>query len=402
MSTFHYTARDSLSGREFTKVIVADNKESAIAELLRRNLLVIEIEESKAAEAASKVTGKISANELSVFTRQIATMLDSGLSLVVTLQGLSEQTNNKYMKKVIEGITSKIETGATFTEALSAYSKNFSKLYLAMVEAGEKSGKLADILARLASYLEAAERLRKKVKSATMYPIIVMSIAVLITIFLLVKVVPQFEKIFTGFGADLPAPTQILLDVSGFLQNNILLLIAAIVGGIVGFKFFVKTPNGQAMWDAAKLKFPVFGPLMHKVSLSRFNRTTATLIRSGVPLIEVLEIVSRTVGNVKMESAILDATEKVRVGESLSSSLARNPIFPTMILRMVTAGEQTGQIDNMMERVADVLDDEVDTTLAGLSSLIEPMLIVFLGVTIGGIVLAMFLPIFKMTEVINQ
>lgn len=391
-----------MSGREFTEVIVADNKESAIAELLRRNLLVIEIEESKAAEAASKVTGKISANELSVFTRQMATMLDSGLSLVVSLQGLAEQTNNKYMKKVIEGITSKIESGATFSEALNSYSKNFSKLYLAMVEAGEKSGNLADILARLSTYLESAERLRKKVKSATMYPIIVMSIAVIITIFLLVKVVPQFEKIFSGFNAELPAPTQILLDTSAFLQANILGLIFFIIAVIVGFKLGIKTPTGRAIWDAARLKIPVFGPIMHKVSLSRFNRTTSTLIRAGVPLIEVLEIVSRTVGNVKMESAIVKTAEKVRVGESLSSSLARNSIFPTMTLRMVTAGEQTGRIDAMMERVADVLDDEVDTTLAGLSSLIEPMLIVFLGVTIGGIVLAMFMPIFKMTEIINQ
>lgn len=391
-----------MSGREFTKVIVADNKETAIAELLRRNLLVIEIEESKAAEAAAKVTGKISANELSIFTRQIAIMLDSGLSLVVSLQGLSEQTTNKYMKKVVEGITSKIESGATFSEALNAYSKNFSKLYLAMVEAGEKSGKLADILCRLAGYLESAERLRKKVKSATMYPIIVMSIAVIITMFLLIKVVPQFEKIFSGFDAELPALTQLLLDVSAFMQSNVLVILVGIAAGITGFKFAIKTPTGRAMWDAAKLKFPIFGPLMHKVSLSRFNRTTATLIRSGVPLIEVLEIVSRTVGNVKMESAIVKASEKVRVGESLSHGLSQNPIFPIMNLRMVTAGEQTGQIDSMMERVADVLDDEVDTTLAGLSSLIEPMLIVFLGVTIGGIVLAMFMPIFKMTEIINQ
>lgn len=402
MSTFHYTARDSLSGREFSKVIVADNKETAIAELLRRNLLVINIEESKAAEAASKATGTVKAAELCVFTRQMAVMLDSGLSLVVSLQGLAEQTSNKYMKQVIEAITNKIESGSTFSEALQPHKKVFSKLYLAMVEAGEKSGKLADILSRLSSYLEAAEKLRKKVKSATMYPIVVMSIAVLITVFLLVKVVPTFEKIFSGFGAELPALTQALLDLSEFLQNNILLLIVGLIASIVGFKYFIKTPTGRDFWDAARLKFPIFGPVMHKVSLSRFSRTTSTLIRSGVPLIEVLEIVARTVGNVKMEQAINDAAEKVRIGEPLSASLSKNPIFPTMILRMVTAGEQTGQIDGMMERVADVLDDEVDTTLAGLSSLIEPLLIVFLGVTIGTIVLAMFMPIFKMTEIINN
>ncbi len=402
MSTFYYTARDSMSGREFTKVIVADNKQTAIAELLKRDLLVIEIEESKAAEAAAKATGTISASELSLFTRQLATMIDSGLSLIVSLQGLSEQTNNKYLKKVIEGITSKIESGSTFSEALQSYRKHFTKLYMAMVEAGEKSGNLANILARLANYLESAERLRKKVKSATTYPVIVISIALIITTFLLVQVVPQFEKIFAGFGADLPAPTQILLDVSGFLKSNIFGLFFLLIGLIAGFKLAIKTPTGRALWDAARLKIPIFGPLMHKVSLSRFNRTTSTLVKSGVPLIEVLEIVSRTVGNVKMESAILRTAEKVRIGESLSSSLAKNSIFPTMTLQMVTAGEQTGKIDEMMERVANVLDDEVETTLSGLSSLIEPMLIVFLGVTIGGIVLAMFLPIFKMTEIVNQ
>ncbi len=402
MSTFHYTARDSLSGREFSKVIVADNKETAIAELLRRNLLVINIEESKAAEAASRASGSVKTLELAVFTRQLATMLDSGLSLVVSLQGLAEQTQNKYMRQVIENVTAKIESGSTFSEALGYHKKVFNKLYLAMSEAGEKSGKLADILARLATYLESAEKLRKKVKSATMYPIVVMSIAILITVFLLVKVVPTFEKIFTGFGADLPMLTQALLDLSDFLQNNILFLMGGFIVFIFGFKYFIKTPAGRDFWDASKLKFPIFGPIMHKVSLSRFARTTSTLIRSGVPLIEVLEIVSRTVGNVKMEQAVMAAMEKVRVGESLSSSLNKNPIFPIMILRMVTAGEQTGRIDGMMERVADVLDEEVDTTLAGLSSLIEPMLIVFLGVTIGTIVLAMFMPIFKMTEVINK
>lgn len=402
MSTFQYTARDSVSGREFSKVIVADNKETAIAELLRRNLLVMNIEESKAAEAASKATGKVTTAELAIFTRQIATMLDSGLSLVSSLQGLAEQTNNKFMKQVIENVTNRIESGSTFSESLTNHKKVFPQLYLAMVEAGEKSGKLADILSRLSSYMEAAEKLRKKVKSATMYPIVVMSIAMIITVFLLVKVVPTFENIFSGFGAELPALTQMLLDLSEFMQKNILLLIGGVFATIFGFKAFIKTPSGRDFWDGARLKFPVFGDIMHKVSLSRFARTTSTLIRSGVPLIEVLEIVSRTVGNVKMEKAINHAAEKVRTGESLTSSLNKNPIFPTMILRMVTAGEQTGQIDNMMERVADVLDDEVDTTLSGLSSLIEPMLIVFLGVTIGTIVLAMFMPIFKMTEIINK
>ena len=193
-----------------------------------------------------------------------------------------------------------------------------------------------------------------------------------------------------------------MLDVSGFLKSNIFGLFFLLIGLIAGFKLAIKTPTGRALWDTARLKIPIFGPLMHKVSLSRFNRTTSTLVKSGVPLIEVLEIVSRTVGNVKMESAILRTAEKVRIGESLSSSLAKNSIFPTMTLQMVTAGEQTGKIDEMMERVANVLDDEVETTLSGLSSLIEPMLIVFLGVTIGGIVLAMFLPIFKMTEIVNQ
>jgi type IV pilus assembly protein PilC len=270
-----------------------------------------------------------------------------------------------------------------------------------MVAAGEKGGLLAEILARLAVYLENAARLRKKVKSAMMYPTVVTVVAILITTFLLIKVVPVFGDIFSSFGAKLPAPTQFLIHLSEFVKKYILLLLLAGGGAVYGWIYFIQTKPGRLFWDTNRIRLPIFGPIAHKICLARFTRTLASLVRSGVPILEVLQIVSQTVGNVVMEKAIRVASTDIEKGDSISTALSKHPVFPTMIIRMVTAGEQTGKIDNMLERISDFLDEEIETVLSGLTSLIEPILIVFLGVVVGGMVICMFLPIFKMSEIVS-
>jgi type IV pilus assembly protein PilC len=388
------------SGREIRNSIDAASEQAAVAVLLNRNLLIVTIQE-KMSKKGRTSGGSVPLSDLVVFTRQLATMLDAGLAMVQTLQALAEQTSNKVMRQVIKDICSRVEGGDNFSTALQKHPKVFNRLYTCMVDAGEKGGLLADILARLATYLENTARMRKKIKSAMTYPTVVTLVAVAITIFLMVKVVPVFGDIFKGFGAKLPTPTLYLIAVSEFLQKTILYLLPLGGGMVYGWFAFIKTKRGLEFWDRIRIKLPIFGSIAHKICLSRFTRTLASLIRSGVPILEVLNIVANTCGNVIMEKAIRTSASDIERGDSISNSLGKHPIFPSMVIRMLTAGEQTGKIDSMLERVANFLDDEIETTLSGLTSLIEPLLIVFLGVVVGGIVICMFLPIFKMTEIIN-
>jgi len=400
MPSYTYLARESATGREIRSAVEASSESAAIAALLNRNLLVVSIQE-KIGRKGKTAGGKVALADLVVFTRQLATMIDAGLAMVQSLQALAEQTSNKVMRDVIKDVTVRVEGGDSFSEALQKHPKVFSKLYFCMVGAGEKGGLLADILARLATYLENTARLRAKVKSAMMYPIAVTIVAIGITIFLLIKVVPVFGDIYSSFGANLPAPTRFLMAISNFMQRFFFLLFIVAGGAIWGWLYFIKTPPGRAFWDAKRIKLPIFGVIAHKICLARFTRTLSSLIRSGVPILEVLAIVQNTVGNVVMENAVKTASSDIERGESISAALSKHPVFPTMIIRMVTAGEQTGKIDTMLERISDFLDEEIETTLSGLTSLIEPILIVFLGVMVGGIAICMFLPIFKMTEIIN-
>jgi type IV pilus assembly protein PilC len=400
MSAYSYVARETATGREIRSSIEAATEQAAIAALLNRNLLVVSIQE-KIGKKGRTSGGKVGLADLVVFTRQLATMIDAGLAMVQSLQALAEQTTNKVMRDVIKDVCTRVEGGDSFSEALQKHPKAFSRLYVCMVGAGEKGGLLAEILSRLAVYLENAARLRKKVKSAMMYPTVVTVVAILITIFLLVKVVPVFGEIFSSFGAKLPAPTQFLIDLSHFVQKFIIVILLGGGGAVYAWFYFIKTPTGRTFWDTYRIKLPIFGSIAHKICLARFTRTLASLVRSGVPILEVLQIVSQTVGNVVMERAIKTAALDIERGESISVALAKHPVFPVMIIRMVTAGEQTGKIDNMLERIADFLDEEIETTLSGLTALIEPILIVFLGVVVGGMVICMFLPIFKMPEIVS-
>jgi type IV pilus assembly protein PilC len=400
MPSYSYVARETATGREIRSFVDATTEQGAIAALLNRNLLVVSIQE-KVSKKGKTAGGKVALSDLVIFTRQLATMIDAGLAMVQSLQALAEQTTNKVMRDIIKDVCTRVESGDSFSEALQKHPKAFDKLYFSMVSAGEKGGLLAEILARLATYLENTARLRKKVKTSMMYPVVVSVVAVLITIFLLVKVVPVFGDIFSSFGAKLPAPTQFLIDLSNFFKKWIILIVLGMGGSVYGWLYFIKTKAGRELWDSRRIKLPIFGSLAHKICLARFTRTLASLIRSGVPILEVLQIVSQTVGNVVMEKAIKAAASDIERGESISNALGKHPIFPTMIIRMVTAGEQTGKIDAMLERISDFLDEEIETTLSGLTSLIEPILIVFLGVVVGGMVICMFLPIFKMSDIVN-
>jgi type IV pilus assembly protein PilC len=400
MPSYTYLAREAGSGREIRSHVEAATEQAAIANLLNRNLLVVSIQE-KIGRRGRTAGGRVALADLVVFTRQLATMIDAGLAMVQCLQGLADQASSKVMRDVIRDVCTRVESGDSFSVALTKHPKVFNRLYVSMVDAGEKGGLLAEVLARLATYLENTARLRKKVKSSMMYPTAVTIVAIAITTFLLVRVVPVFGEIYDGFGAELPGPTKFLMTLSDLIRHNLLYITPALGLVIYGWFAYIKTKPGREFWDRTRLRLPIFGSIAHKICLARFARTLASLVRSGVPILEVLNIVANTAGNVVMEKAVRTASTDIERGDGISAALGKHPIFPSMIIRMMTAGEQKGKIDAMLERVADFLDEEIETTLSGLTSLIEPILIVFLGVVVGGIVVCMFLPIFKMSEIIS-
>ncbi len=404
MITFSYQARDA-SGKIVSGIQDALNEDNAVTSLMSRGLMVLSLQQKAAAGRVRKKVWKVKETDLVLFTRQLSTMVEAGISLVQALTALYDQSDPKRQKglrEVISDVTTRVQGGETFNESIGKHPRVFDRLYVSMVKAGEHGGLLAEILDRLAGFLEASARLRKKVKSAMTYPTIVISIAFLITTFLIVKVVPVFGDIFADFGAKLPAPTQFLIDLSDFIRGQWYFLIAIIVGVFFGIRTFLRSKRGRQIWDKWKLKMPVFGPLAHKICMSRFARTFAQLIRSGVPILEVLDIVAGASGNHVIETSVKGVAEDVEKGDNLSVAMSKKPIFPPMMLRMVSAGEATGKIDTMLEKMADFWDEEIEAMLDALTSLIEPMLIVFLGVIVGGIVIAMFLPIFKLNEIVSQ
>ena len=403
MLTYAYQARDS-SGKMISGIQEALNEDNCVNTLMARGLMVLSLQQ-KAVSKSLRSAGKVSETDLVLFTRQLATMVDAGLPLVTALTALYEQADPRKqagLRRVVGEVSAQVQQGDAFNEAISKHPAVFSRLYIAMVKAGESGGMLAEILDRLASFLESASRLKKKIKSAMTYPVIVIFIAVAITTFLIVRVVPVFGDIFADFGAKLPGPTQFLLDVSGFIRGNWWIILLVIGGTYYGIRSFVRTERGRQLWDRWKLKLPIFGPLVHKICMTRFARTFAQLIRSGVPILEVMEIVGDTSGNYVVEAAIKGVAADVEKGDHLTNSLSRQPIFPPMLIRMVSAGESTGKIDTMLEKMADFWDEEIEAILDALTSLIEPLLICVLGVIVGGIVIAMFLPIFKLSDVVSN
>jgi type IV pilus assembly protein PilC len=404
MYTFSYQARDA-SGKIVSGIQDALNEDNAVTSLMSRGLMVLSLQQKAAARRSRKKTWTVKETDLVLFTRQLSTMIEAGISLVQAMTALYDQCDPKRqrsLRHIISDVTARVQGGETFNESIAKHPRVFDRLFVSMVKAGEHGGLLAEILDRLAGFLEASARLRKKVKSAMTYPVIVICIAFVITTFLLVKVVPIFGEIFKDFGAKLPAPTQFLIDVSDFMRSEWYFLILVFGGVFFGLRTFLRSTRGKQLADRWKLKLPIFGPLIHKICMSRFSRTFAQLIRSGVPILEVLDIVGGASGNHVVETSIKGVSEDVEKGDNLSVALSKKPIFPPMMLRMVSAGEATGKIDTMLEKMADFWDDEIEAILDALTSLIEPLLIVFLGVIVGGIVIAMFLPIFKLNEVVSQ
>lgn len=402
--TFSYQARDG-AGNIVNGIQDAINEDNAVTTLMSRGLMVLSLQQKAAAGRSKKRSTSVKETDLVLFTRQLATMIEAGISLVQALTALYEQCDPKRQKglrNVISDVTAHVQGGESFNEAIAKHPRVFNRLFVSMVKAGEAGGLLSEILDRLAGFLEASARLRKKVKSAMTYPTIVICIAFLITTFLIVRVVPVFGEIFKDFGAKLPGPTQFLIDLSDFVRAKWYFLILGIGGSIFGIRAFLHSTRGRQLSDRWKLKLPVFGPLIHKICMSRFSRTFAQLIRSGVPILEVLDIVGGSAGNHVVEESIKGVSLDVEKGDNLSVALSKKQIFPPMMLRMVAAGESTGRIDGMLEKMADFWDEEIEAMLDALTSLIEPLLIVFLGVIVGGIVIAMFLPIFKLNEVVSQ
>lgn len=344
---------------------------------------------------------KVNQRSIAIFTRQLATMIDAGLPLVQSLDILSSQQDHKVFKNIIREIREDVEGGSTFAGALKKHPSTFDDLYTNLVVAGEEGGILDNILNRLSNYIEKAEALKKKVKSAMIYPAIIVSVAILVVIILMIFVIPVFETMFKSAGQSLPLPTLIVLTMSKIVKKYIVVIIPAAILFVFLFRKFYKTESGKTLIDRLILKVPVFGMLLKKVAVARFARTLGTLVSSGVPILDGLLIVSKTAGNRTIETAIMSARASIREGETIAEPLGRGGIFPPMVIQMISVGESTGALDSMLSKIADFYDDEVDVAVSNLTSLLEPFLMVFLGVVIGGVVIAMYLPIFQMASAVQ-
>ncbi len=344
---------------------------------------------------------KVTTKDLVVFTRQFATMIDAGLPLVQCLDILGKQQENKTFKKMLLKVKEDVESGSTFADALKKHPKAFDELYVNLVAAGEVGGILDTILNRLAAYIEKALKLKKQVKSAMTYPTTIIGIAVLVISVILVFVIPSFEKMFRDFGGELPMPTQIVISMSNFIQSYILVIIGAIVLSIFTFKKVYANKQGREAIDAFALKLPIFGVLIRKVAVAKFTRTLGTMISSGVPILDGLEIVAKTAGNKTVEKAIYKVRQSISEGKTIAEPLTQSGVFPPMVCQMIAVGEQSGSIDTMLNKIADFYDDEVDDAVGNLTAMMEPLLMLFLGTTVGGLVIAMYLPIFKLAGAVG-
>jgi type IV pilus assembly protein PilC len=384
--------------------ISAASREEVISQLRRRNIIatVVKPKEAKKSWMDISLGGGVKDKDIVVFTRQFATMIDAGLPLVQALDILSTQVENKFLGKTLAAIKSDVEAGSTYADALRKHPKAFSELYANMVAAGESGGILDTILNRLAAYIEKSMKLKKKVKGAMVYPIVVSSIAVLVIAIIMIFVVPTFSKMFAQLGGSLPLPTQIIIKLSHFLAGmGGLMLLVGIIIAAVAFVQIRKNEKGRTMTDRLFLRLPIFGIILRKVAVAKFTRTLSTLIGSGVPILDGLEITAKTAGNKVIEYAVMEVRAAVSEGKTLAEPLMKSKVFPPMVTHMIAVGESTGALDVMLGKIADFYDDEVDNAVANLTSMMEPMLMVFLGGTVGFIVVAMYLPIFKLITLIK-
>lgn len=400
MGVYRYIAKDR-QGVTVTGSIELPTESDVIEALHKKDLVVVSIQLEKKKFKMMR-DRKTKLDDIVIFSRQLATMIDAGIPLVQALGILAEQIDNKSFKQIIASVRRDIETGMSFCDSLSKHPAAFSELFINMARAGEASGMLNDVLDRLATYLEKTASLIRKIRSSMVYPTVVVIMAILITTLLLLKVVPTFKGIFEMLGGKLPLPTLILIGVSDFLRRffPLFLLISILVGFL--FARLIRTEKGRYNFDKSKLKLPVLGQLFRKVAVAKFSRTLSTLVKSGVAILAALDIVGKTSGNKVVEEAVSNCRIAVREGEPIAAPLAKSAVFPPMVTRMIAVGEQTGQLEKMLTKIADFYDEQVDAAVAALTSMIEPLVIAFLGIVIGGIVIALFMPIFKITELISR
>lgn len=396
MPTFAYTAR-TLNGELKSATLEAPSRDEVIAQLRRQRLIVVKIDEEK----KRKRLGKIKTKDIVIFTRQFSTMINAGLPLVQALDILSKQSENKALQEVTRQVVYDVESGHTVADALAKHPKAFTELYTNMVAAGEAGGILDTILMRLATFLEKNDALVGKVKSAMVYPGVIMSVAAIAIVVLLIFVIPTFESMFASVNLALPLPTRVVIGMSNFLQSYWWAVGLGIWGFIFMLKRYYATPSGKLAIDKFMLRMPVLGDLLRKSSVSRFTRTLGTLISSGVSILDGLEITAKTAGNRVIHDAIMESRASIAGGDTISAPLAKSAVFPPMVISMIAVGEQTGGLDEMLTKIADFYDTEVDTAVSGLLSLMEPVMIVLLGVVVGGMVVAMYLPIFDMINAVQ-
>jgi type IV pilus assembly protein PilC len=395
MPTFEWKGTGR-NGQATSGVLVADSKDAVIAMMRRQQVVVTAVKEKGKELAIPKFGGKVPPQLVAIFTRQFSVMIDAGLPLVQCLEILGSQQENKVFKRALIQIRQDVESGSNLADAMRKHPKVFSDLFTNMVAAGEAGGILDTILQRLATYIEKAVKLNSQVKSAMIYPVAVISIAVIVVMIILWKVIPVFASLFAGLGAELPMPTQIVIALSHFIADFWWLIGIVIGGTIFALRRYHETEKGKRVLDNLLLKTPVLGLLLRKIAVARFCRTLSTLTSSGVPILDGLTITAKTAGNSIVEDAIMATRKSVEEGKTISEPLGDTEVFPTMVVQMIAVGEQTGALDTMLSKIADFYEEEVDVAVAGLMKLLEPVLIAFLGVAIGGIVVAMYMPMFSL------
>lgn len=401
MPTYTWEGKSNL-GEIKKGELVADNLVIARLQLRKLNITpgrILEKKEKSAPKTA--IRKKIPTKSIVVFTRMFATMINAGLPMVQCLNILAAQQENPAFAKVITQVKGDVESGLSLSEGLKKHPKIFDQLYTNLVDAGEAGGILDVILSRLSSYIEKAERLKKKIKGAMVYPAVVTGVAVVVTMVILIFVIPIFEKMFSEVGQALPAPTQFVIALSRFVSKNIIFMILGAVGLVFLLRRLYATEKGQYFIDDLMLKLPIFGILLRKAAVAKFTRTFGTMVSSGVPILEALDIVAKSAGNKVVEKAIYNARESISQGKSISEPLTESRVFPPMVTQMIGVGEASGELDTMLNKIADFYDDEVDAAVTTLTSMMEPIMMVVLGGVVGGLVVAMYLPIFKMGEAIG-
>jgi type IV pilus assembly protein PilC len=405
-TTFKYEARDG-TGKTIKGTVSAESQTDVVADLRRRNLTPIDIKKAGGlfgggtkAKGQVKKAKKASARkgELEVFTRQLATMLGAGIPMLEALEILADQAESPGFRYCLDSVVEDIRGGSDLSRSLEVHKRVFSNIYVSMIRAGEVSGQIDIILVRLAEYLEASAHLRSEIKSAMTYPVISLFLVIGIASFLMIGIVPSFKPVFEGLGVELPGLTVFIMDIAFFMKDYWYLIFGAAIGAFFALRQFCRTPKGALVRDKVILKMPVFGPLFKKVALSRFARTFSTLVKSGVPILGAMEIVSATSGNLVISGIVDSARDSVRNGESLAEPFSRSTVFPPMVTKMIGIGERSGALDALLEKIAEFYDQQVEAEVKGLTSMIEPIMIAIMGVIVGGIVLAVFLPIFKLQE----